>query len=63
MDTINPTMSSSLAVENQAVSSKSTSYPLYDKWVLWAHLPHDTDWGIKSYKKICRILYKHDETV
>ena len=28
---------------------------LYDKWVLWAHLPHDTDWSIKSYKKIVTI--------
>jgi hypothetical protein len=25
---------------------------LSNKWVLWAHLPHDTDWTIKSYKKI-----------
>jgi hypothetical protein len=25
---------------------------LSDKWVLFAHLPHDTDWGINSYKKI-----------
>jgi len=25
---------------------------LYDKWVLWAHLPHDTDWSIGSYKSI-----------
>ena len=22
------------------------------KWILWAHLPHDTDWELKSYKKI-----------
>ena len=28
------------------------SYTLSDKWVLWAHLPHDTDWSIKSYFKI-----------
>ena len=27
-------------------------HPLYDKWVLWAHLPHDTDWSLKSYKQI-----------
>ena len=27
-------------------------HALYDKWVLWAHLPHDTDWTLKSYKKI-----------
>jgi len=25
---------------------------LYDKWTIWAHLPHDTDWSLKSYKKI-----------
>lgn len=25
---------------------------LSDKWTLWAHLPHDTDWSISSYKKI-----------
>ena len=25
---------------------------LSDKWTLWAHLPHDTDWSINSYKVI-----------
>ena len=25
---------------------------LSDNWVLWAHLPHDTDWSLKSYYKI-----------
>ena len=25
---------------------------LSDKWALWAHLPHDTDWSINSYKLI-----------
>jgi hypothetical protein len=25
---------------------------LSDKWTIWAHLPHDTDWSMKSYKKI-----------
>jgi hypothetical protein len=27
-------------------------HPLSDKWCLWAHLPHDTDWSIKSYKVV-----------
>ena len=27
-------------------------HKLYDKWCLWAHLPHNTDWSIDSYKKI-----------
>jgi len=32
---------------------KSNNYhPLTDKWVLWAHLPHDIDWSVNSYKKI-----------
>ena len=30
----------------------STDHALSDKWTLWAHLPHDTDWTLKSYKKI-----------
>ena len=25
---------------------------LSDKWTLWAHLPHDTDWSMKSYSTI-----------
>ena len=25
---------------------------LSDNWTLWAHLPHDTDWSIGSYKPI-----------
>ena len=28
------------------------SHTLSDTWTLWAHLPHDTDWSVKSYKKI-----------
>ena len=27
-------------------------HKLTHKWCLWAHLPHDTDWSIKSYKKL-----------
>ena len=27
-------------------------HDLSDKWTLWAHLPHDTDWSLKSYKNI-----------
>jgi len=25
---------------------------LYDKWTLWAHLPHDTNWTFESYIRI-----------
>lgn len=30
----------------------SSPHSLSDTWILWAHLPHDTDWSIKSYTKI-----------
>tara|TARA_B100000902_G_C27317729_1_gene922411 strand:+ start:4478 stop:4981 length:504 start_codon:yes stop_codon:yes gene_type:complete len=26
-------------------------------WTLWIHLPHDTNWDINSYKKICTFNY------
>ena len=29
-----------------------THHQLDDKWVLWAHLPHDINWNLQSYKKI-----------
>lgn len=28
---------------------------LKNKWVLWAHLPHDTDWSLNSYKAIYKL--------
>ena len=31
------------------------SHELNDTWVLYAHLPHDTDWTLNSYKKILTI--------
>ena len=30
----------------------SAFHNLKNKWNLWAHLPHDSDWTLKSYKKI-----------
>ncbi len=33
-------------------TSNVTMHKLSDKWVLWAHLPHDTDWSLSSYIKI-----------
>ena len=30
----------------------SLLHDLSDSWILWAHLPHDTDWSLKSYMKI-----------
>ena len=40
---------------SQIVSSSipaAQCFELSDNWVLWAHLPHDTDWSLESYKNI-----------
>jgi translation initiation factor 4E len=36
--------------ETEATTNKKDDiHILSDKWTLWAHLPHNTDWSIKSY--------------
>lgn len=48
-------MSASKPMEQNSpryTTSDSELHELHDKWVLWAHMPHDTDWSLKSYKKI-----------
>jgi hypothetical protein len=30
-------------------SNMESFHNLSDKWTLWAHLPHNTDWSLKSY--------------
>ena len=52
MDTLDGGMSSTAVARE---SSTAELRPLSDKWVLWAHLPHDTDWTIGSYKKIMEV--------
>ena len=36
----------------ETVCANTNYHKLYDKWTLWAHLPHDTDWSLNSYKSI-----------
>ena len=37
-------------IETATMSSNIESFHnLSNKWTLWAHLPHNTDWSIKSY--------------
>lgn len=48
-------MSASIPMEQNSpryTNSNSDLHVLHDNWVLWAHMPHDTDWSMKSYKKI-----------
>jgi len=41
-------------------SSNESKTLLSDKWVLWAHLPHDTDWSLSSYIKVMVITNLED---
>jgi hypothetical protein len=36
--------------ENRLVENEF--HPLNNEWAYWAHLPHDTDWRVESYKKV-----------
>jgi hypothetical protein len=37
------------AIMTPSDTSDSSFHPLSDKWTLWAHLPHDTNWNLDSY--------------
>jgi translation initiation factor 4E len=39
----------------QEVNPLTSHHTLNNKWCVWAHLPHDTDWSVASYKKIYTI--------
>jgi hypothetical protein len=48
---------------NNASASSSTialAHPLRNKWNLWAHLPQDSDWTVKSYRLISSIRTLED---
>ena len=38
-----------LSQEQANSNSMDSFHKLSDNWTLWAHLPHNTDWSIKSY--------------
>jgi hypothetical protein len=42
----------SISTTSISTTSVPTDYKLYDKWTLWAHLPHDTNWTFESYIRI-----------
>jgi translation initiation factor 4E len=39
-------------VVSSADNDVSMFHKLNDSWTLWAHLPHDTEWNLNSYKEI-----------
>jgi hypothetical protein len=38
---------------SEITTSESEHHKLNGRWTLWAHLPHDQDWSVKSYINIC----------
>jgi hypothetical protein len=38
--------------DSNSTKDVSSLHELSDAWIIWAHLPHDTDWSLKSYMKI-----------
>ena len=40
------------AIPSSLANNEMDIHPLNDKWVLYAHLPHDTTWNIDSYKRV-----------
>ena len=48
----NVAISSAKKHENVKKIKEREAHEMATGWVLWAHLPHDTKWGIDSYIKI-----------
>jgi translation initiation factor 4E len=41
-----------MVISETTMAKDTTYHVLANKWTMWAHLPHDIDWSIHSYKKI-----------
>jgi hypothetical protein len=57
---------SNTSSNNASASASSTiapTHPLRNKWNLWAHLPQDSDWSVKSYRLISSIKTLEDSIV
>lgn len=46
--------------KNEILSSEQTFHALNDTWNFYAHMPHDTDWSITSYKKLLTVKHAED---
>ena len=42
---------------SETANSSDSMHNLSNKWTIYAHLPHDTDWSLKSYKTIFTTKY------
>jgi hypothetical protein len=51
-----------VSLEGSLATNIEDYHRLSDSWCLWAHLPHDTDWSLESYKNI-HTLESIEETI
>ena len=52
----------SISSSSSSISS-SITHKLNNRWNLWAHLPQDSDWSVKSYKLIYNLKTLEDAIV
>ena len=63
MNTIaSSTTASSTFATNNNTNTSSPLHPTKCGWMLWAHLPQDSDWSLNSYKRVSRFT-SIEETV
>ncbi len=48
---------------SNSTNDESSYHKLQNKWNLWAHLPQDTDWTVKSYRLIYNLKTLEDAIV
>lgn len=46
------TLQTTMSLDTSVKLEDNEFHKLADSWTIWAHLPHDTDWSISSYKEI-----------
>ena len=54
--------SASATIRGDTIATNANTHHLSDKWTLWAHLPHDTEWSLKSYTKIYEFVHTDGRT-
>ena len=53
---VTPETEITMDLDSKSTSSNNSEFKqLGTQWNLWAHLPHDSDWTVSSYKKIYKL--------
>jgi hypothetical protein len=52
-------IATSIPIPN-TINKPEKTHLLQNRWILWAHLPHDTDWSVNSYKSIYKLTSVED---